>query len=108
MASREASWEIDSKASFPQAPYDSTTNGTQTQSSSLHLVSLDECFLSSVVSAATPVVTLASNYLFFSDFSEPLIEYCSQDLPCIKFRADLSKVIISLPLTLGSFYVLFE
>ena len=60
MASREASWEIDSKASFPQAPYDSTTNGTQTQSSSLHLVSLDECFLSSVVSAATPVVTLAS------------------------------------------------
>ena len=29
MASREASWEIDSKASFPQAPYDSTTNGTQ-------------------------------------------------------------------------------
>ena len=60
MASREASWEIDSKASFPQAPYDSTTNGTQTQSSSLHLVSLDECLLSSVVSAATPVVTLAS------------------------------------------------
>ena len=60
MASLEASWEIDSKASFPQAPYDSTTNGTQTQSSSLHLVSLDECFLSSVISAATPVVTLAS------------------------------------------------
>ena len=51
---------MDSKASFPQAPYDSTTNGTQTQSSSLHLVSLEECFLSSVVSAATPVVTLAS------------------------------------------------
>ena len=61
VASRDASWEIDSKASFPQAPYDdSTTNGTQTQSSSLHLVSLDECFLSSVVSAATPVVKLAS------------------------------------------------
>ena len=60
MASQEASWEIDSKASFPQAPYDSTTNGTQTQSSSLHLVSLDEYFLSSVVSAATPVITLAS------------------------------------------------
>ena len=60
MASREASWEMDSTTSFPQAPYDSTTNDTQTQSSSLHLVSLDECFLSSVVSAATPVVTLAS------------------------------------------------
>ena len=58
MASREASWKVDSKASFPQAPYDSTTNGTQ--SSSLHLVSLEECFLSSVVCAATPVVTLAS------------------------------------------------
>ena len=57
MASQEASWDIDSKASFPQAPYDSTTNGAQTQSSFLHLVSLDECFLSSVVSA---VVTLAS------------------------------------------------
>ena len=40
MASREASREIDSKASFPQAPYDSTTNGNQTQSSSLHLMSL--------------------------------------------------------------------
>ena len=51
---------MDSKASFPQAPYDSTTNGTQTQSSSLHLMSLEECFLSSVVSAATPVVTLTS------------------------------------------------
>ena len=49
---------MDSKASFPQAPYDSTTNGTQTQSSSLHLVSLEEWFLSSVVSATTPVVTL--------------------------------------------------
>ena len=51
-------WLVKKQASFPQAPYDPTTNGTQ--SSSLHLVSLEECFLSSVVCAATPVVTLAS------------------------------------------------
>ena len=57
MAKREASWEIDSKASFPQAPYDSTTNGTQTQASSSHLASFDQCFLCSVVRAAAPVVT---------------------------------------------------
>ena len=43
-----------------QAPYDSTTSGTQTKSSSLHLMSLEECFLSSVVCEATPVVALAS------------------------------------------------
>ena len=30
VANLEASWEIDSKASFPQAPYNSTSNGTQT------------------------------------------------------------------------------
>ena len=52
---------IDSKASFPQAPYDSTTNGTQTHPSSLHLPSLEQCFLCSVIHAATPVVTLTSN-----------------------------------------------
>ena len=52
MAKRYASWEIDSKASIPQASYDSTTNGTQTQASSSHLASFEQCFLCSVVRAA--------------------------------------------------------
>ena len=61
MVKRNASWEI--KASFSQALYDSTTNGTQTQASSSHLASFEQCFLCSVVQAAAPVVTLASKII---------------------------------------------
>ena len=60
VANWEASWEINSRAYFPQALYNSTTYGTQTHPSSLHLPSLEQCFLCSVIHEATPVVTLAS------------------------------------------------
>ena len=59
----DASWEIDSKASFSQAPHNSTTNDTHTQASSSHLASFEQCFLCSVVRAAAPVVTLASKII---------------------------------------------
>ena len=49
-----------SKASFPQAPYDSTTRGIQTHPRSLHLASLASCFRSSVACAAAPAATPAS------------------------------------------------
>ena len=52
VARREARSAKDSIASVPQAPYASTTMGTQTHPSSLHLASFSSCFLSSVALAA--------------------------------------------------------
>ena len=52
VARREARSENDSIASVPQAPYVSTTMGTQIHPSSLHLASFSLCFLCSVALAA--------------------------------------------------------
>eukprot|EP00731_Ephydatia_muelleri_P006606 Em0003g854a len=64
MARREARLENDSIASFPHAPYDSTTRGIHNQPNSLHFTSLASCFLSSVACAAAPAVTPASDIMF--------------------------------------------
>ena len=61
VARREARSAKDSIASVPQAPYASTTMGTQTQPSSLHLASFSSCFLSSVALAALPAASPASS-----------------------------------------------
>ena len=60
VASRDASCEKASIASFPHAPYVSATRGTHNQPSSLHLGSLALCFLPSVARAADPADTPAS------------------------------------------------
>ena len=60
VARREARRDSDSMASAPQAPYTSTTMGTQTHPSSLHFPSLASCFLCSVALAATPAESPAS------------------------------------------------
>ena len=52
--------ETASKASFPHAPYVSTTRGIQIHPRSQHLASLVSCFWSSVAYAAAPAVTPAS------------------------------------------------
>ena len=52
VASREASCEKASTASFPHVPYISGTRKTHNQSSSLHFASLALCFLPSVARAA--------------------------------------------------------
>ena len=61
VARREAGSEDDSIASVPQAPYASTTMGTQTHPSSLHLVSFSSCCLCSVALAAWPAASPASS-----------------------------------------------
>ena len=48
VASRDASYEKASMASFPQAKLVSATRGTHNQSSSSHLASLALCFLPSM------------------------------------------------------------
>ena len=60
VASREASCEKASTASFPHAPYVSATRGTHNQPSSLHFLSLALCFLPSVARAANPADTPSS------------------------------------------------
>ena len=50
-------------AYLPQAPYDSETRGMHVHPSSEHFLSLAECFLSSVATAADPAVTPASERL---------------------------------------------
>ena len=59
MASREASCEKASTASFPHAPYVSATRGTHNWPSSLHFASLGLCFLPSLARAADPADTPA-------------------------------------------------
>ena len=69
MASREASCEKASTASFPHAPYVSATRGTHNRPSSLHFASLGPsslhfaslglCFLRSLARAADPADTPA-------------------------------------------------
>ena len=61
VASLEATEEIMAVASFPQAPYVSTTIGTHTRPRSEHLGSLAWCFLDSVAWAASVVDTPTSN-----------------------------------------------
>ena len=61
MARREARLENDSIASFPHAPYDSTTRGIHNQPNSLHFTSLASCFLSSVTCT---VAQAASDIMF--------------------------------------------
>eukprot|EP00731_Ephydatia_muelleri_P021426 Em0014g17a len=93
VANLEASWEIDSKASF-QAPCDSTTNGTQTHSSSLHLLSLEQRFLCSVVHAATPAVTLTSKRIPWIVLATDLVKVT---LAWIVLATDLVKVKFKQP-----------
>ena len=61
VASLEATEEIMAVASFPHAPYVSTTIGTHTHPRSEHLGSLAWCFLDSVAWAAAVADTPASN-----------------------------------------------
>ena len=61
VASLEATEEIMAVASFPQAPYFSTTIGAHTHPRSEHLGSLAWCFLDSVAWAAAVTDTPASN-----------------------------------------------
>ena len=56
VASLEATEEIMAVASFPQAPYVSTTIGTHTHPRSEHLGSLAWCFLDSVAVVDSPVL----------------------------------------------------